>query len=87
MDLFLWILLVIVSLWASTLAFVWGLRSGQFSEPERARYLPLTEDLTPPPEKMPRARSPQVYALIAISLLGLIAFAAPIAIMLWRSGG
>ncbi len=85
MDFFGWILLVILSLWASSLAFVWGFRSGQFSDPDRARYLPLSEDLSPPPAEMPRARSAQAYAMIAISILGLIALAAPVAIMFLRS--
>ena len=87
MDLFGWILLVVVSLWASSLAFVWGLRSGQFSEPDRARYLPLPEDLPPPPAQMPRPRKAQRYALIAISALVLLGMMAPMALLLWRLRG
>ena len=43
-----WMVLVAVSLWISLMAFLWGLQSGQFSDQERARYLPL-RDLPPRP--------------------------------------
>jgi cbb3-type cytochrome oxidase maturation protein len=36
-----WMILLAVSLWVSLAAFWWGLQSGQFSDQDRARYLPL----------------------------------------------
>ncbi len=38
-----WIILVAFSLWFSLMAFFWGLQSGQFSDQERARFLPLRD--------------------------------------------
>ncbi len=87
MDLFGWSLLVILSLWASALAFWWGLRSGQFAEPERSRYLPLPEDLPAPPAEMPASRTGINRALIVIVILALACMAMPVALMLWRTRG
>ncbi len=38
---FLWVLLIVVSLWASLGGFLWAHRSGQFKDQDRARFLPL----------------------------------------------
>ncbi len=87
MDFFGWSLLVILSLWASALAFFWGLHSGQFAEPERSRYLPLPEDLPPPPAEMPPSRAWVNRALLAIALLALACMSMPLALLLWRARG
>lgn len=39
-----WILLVASTIWVCLLAFVWALQDGQFSDQNRARYLPLADD-------------------------------------------
>jgi cbb3-type cytochrome oxidase maturation protein len=39
-----WIFLVACTIWVCLLAFVWALQDGQFSDQNRARYLPLAED-------------------------------------------
>ena len=44
-----WLFLVVMSLIVSLAAFIWGLRAGQFSDQERARYLPLGKDLLSQP--------------------------------------
>ena len=44
-----WVLLIVVSLWVSLAGFFWALRHGQFSEQERARYLPLRDELSATP--------------------------------------
>jgi cbb3-type cytochrome oxidase maturation protein len=41
-----WIILVVFSLTASLAAFLWGLKSGQFADQDRARFLPLG-DISP----------------------------------------
>ncbi len=44
MDYYLpWLLLVLISLSTAIGAFFWGLRNGQFSDQQRARYLPLRD--------------------------------------------
>jgi len=73
-----WMILLVVSLWASILAFVWALRTGQFADQGRARYLPL-RDLEPlAPDREPSKITLEIYALTAvagIALLGLLAAA------------
>ena len=44
-----WLFLVGISLSVSLAAFIWALRAGQFSDQERARYLPLGKDLLSEP--------------------------------------
>jgi cbb3-type cytochrome oxidase maturation protein len=49
-----WIILVVISLWISLAAFIWGVLSGQFADQDRARYLPFMAERdnlqpTPPP--------------------------------------
>jgi cbb3-type cytochrome oxidase maturation protein len=62
-----WLGLVGVSLWVSLLAFVWAMKSGQFAEQERLRYLPLRDE----PTALQAGQPPQppfgVYVLLGIS--------------------
>ena len=71
-----WLYLVVVSLLVSLAAFIWGLRSGQFSDQDRARYLPLGEDLLTRPVLVAGRRKQKAHtaALLVIVALGLIAF-------------
>lgn len=77
-----WLFLVVISLGVSIAAFIWGLRSGQFSDQDRARYLPLSEDLLSKPiESAGRRRQRmQTGALIVIFLLGLMAVVTALAL-------
>lgn len=79
-----WLVLVSLSLGVSLVAFLWGLRSGQFSDPERARYLPLGRDLLSQPASVApaRRRRAQSVALLAIVFLGIAAFAAALGLSL-----
>ena len=61
-----WVLLVIISLAMSLAAFVWGLRAGQFADPERARYLAISERSLAPPVADPGRITREVYALVAL---------------------
>jgi cbb3-type cytochrome oxidase maturation protein len=82
-----WISLVIISLWLSVVAFIWALWSGQFSDQTRARYLPFCDDQSLPVIEKPQGRTAESYALIAIVVLGLLALAAPIIMILYRLRG
>ena len=76
-----WVVLIAATLLFSLLTFFWALRSGQFSDQERARFLPLRD--LPPAERAHVKRRPfELYmlsvcvlsvgaALIACILLGL----------------
>ena len=65
----IWIILVICSLGVSLAAFLWGLNSGQFSDQERARYLPLRDPLPPPPVQNPSGLSIEIFVFLFIGLL------------------
>ena len=71
-----WLYLVVVSLLVSLAAFIWGLRSGQFSDQDRARYLPLGEDLLSRPILVAGRRKQKAHAtaLLVIVAIGLIVF-------------
>ncbi len=72
----LWIILVAFSLWFTLMAFVWGLQSGQFSDQERARFLPLRDAGLPPAVKNPAGLPVEVYVLTAMGLMVLLGLAA-----------
>jgi cbb3-type cytochrome oxidase maturation protein len=84
MVFFGWMILVILSLWVSVVAFVWALRSGQFAEQGRARYLPLAGELPPPSAKNPGRFTVEIYALLFIGVLGLLVIITPIILSFYR---
>ena len=53
----------------SLVVFFWALNSGQFKDQQRARFLPLHNDLQTQTTKIPRFARIQTYALL--SLVGL----------------
>jgi cbb3-type cytochrome oxidase maturation protein len=68
-----WIVLIVVSLWVSLVAFLWALRTGQFSDQTRARYLPLSDESLPAVRKRRPGRTVEVYALALLLGMGLLA--------------
>ncbi len=83
-----WLYLVVVSLLVSLVAFIWGLRSGQFSDQERARYLPLSADLLSEPivTAGPRKRKAHSAAFLVIIALALVAFVTALILSIHHSG-
>jgi nitrogen fixation-related uncharacterized protein len=65
-----WILLMAASLVASLALFIWALRRGQFSEQDRARYLPLRHEFSLPRVKDPARLSLEVYVLLGTLAVG-----------------
>ncbi len=65
-----WLLLVTISLCAAFGGFFWGLRNGQFSDQQRARFLPL-RDITHAPG--PVQGNPAYPKMILVSLLAVTA--------------
>jgi cbb3-type cytochrome oxidase maturation protein len=65
----LWIILVAFSLWFTLMAFFWGLQSGQFSDQERARFLPLRDAGPTPAVKDPAKLPVEVYVMMAVGLM------------------
>jgi cbb3-type cytochrome oxidase maturation protein len=82
-----WMVLVAVSLWISLLAFLWGLQSGQFSDQERARYLPLRGVLSQSPVKNSAQRPLEVYVLLCIGMIVLLGLAGSIFLSVYRLRG
>ena len=72
----LWIILVAFSLWFTLMAFFWGLQSGQFSDQERARFLPLRDTQPQPVVKNPAKLTLEVYVMMSIGLMILLSLAA-----------
>jgi len=73
-----WLFLVVISVGVSLVAFIWGLKSGQFSDQERARYLPLGHDVLSPavaaaPARKRRIQTAVLLLLTAVCLSSFIA--------------
>ena len=81
-----WLFLVVISLIVSLAAFIWGLRAGQFSDQERARYLPLGKDLLSQPitTVSPEKRRAHSAALFLIAAIGFTAYAAALTLGLYH---
>ena len=69
----------------SLLVFYWAFRSGQFSDQQRARYLPLRGDADEPPVKATRLYRIEIYGLFILAVIGLGASAAVLAFALYFS--
>jgi cbb3-type cytochrome oxidase maturation protein len=82
-----WILLIVASLWVSLAAFFWALKHGQFSDQERARYLPLRSEISPPLIKHPSKPTCEVYALLGVLCMGGLALLVLLITVLSRTGG
>jgi len=82
-----WLGLVMLSLWISLAAFVWGLKSGQFTEQASVRYFPLRDQTSPTPSCDPGKLTVEVYVLAAIVICALLIMLAPLALTIWHSSG
>jgi len=82
-----WMLLVVISLTAGLAAFVWGLRSGQFANQDRARYLPLADGLPPPPAGSSSASGAEGYGLMVVLIIGFLVLMIPIVMILYGLRG
>jgi cbb3-type cytochrome oxidase maturation protein len=57
----------------SALVFLWALKSGQFREQQRARYLPLDPDMGGGPESVSKFHRVHPYLLFGLVFLILLA--------------
>jgi cbb3-type cytochrome oxidase maturation protein len=81
-----WILLIIASLWVSLAGFLWALKNGQFSEQDRARYLPLRDEIRGQEKGIsPPSRAP--YALLVVLVMGGLSITAVLFILINQPGG
>ena len=56
-----WLFLVAFSVWLGLLTFFWALQDGQFSDQERARYLPFAGEPDRPASDRPAWRGKERY--------------------------
>ncbi len=83
-----WLLLVIASVGVSVATFLWAAKRGQFSDQDRARYLPLRGEVLPLPVKDPAKISREVYFLLVLSgAVSFLLIAVLIGIWVYPKGG
>jgi nitrogen fixation-related uncharacterized protein len=82
-----WIVLTGTGVLASIGVFIWALRSGQFADQGRARYLPLSEtdplSAAAPSRRLPGA----MVVLLFVIGVGLVAMLSPVILTLLRMKG
>ncbi len=69
----------------SLVVFSWALKTGQFQDQQRARFLPLRDDMGTPPVKTSRAHRVEVYGLFVLAVAGLAASAGVLVYALYLS--
>ena len=62
---------ILVGLVIGLAAFGWALKSGQFRDQERARFLPLVKNDVSAPATVSRFGRLETYALLGLACLGL----------------
>jgi len=82
-----WIALTATGVLVSIAVFVWAVRSGQFSDQGRARFLPLSDEIPNPCVADPSRLSIEVYVLMGVFGMGVLAMASTIALILFRVRG
>ena len=74
-----------IGLTISLAVFYWAFRTGQFGDQQRARYLPLKDDVDAPPAKTTRLNRIEIYGLFILAMAGVGATAALLAFALYFS--
>lgn len=65
--------------------FFWAIRTGQFNDQQRARFLPLRDDSDQPPANVTRFNRIEIYGLFFLALAGLSATAAVLVFAIYFS--
>lgn len=66
--------------------FLWALKSGQFHEQQRARFLPLADDAESSPLPVSKMGRVEAYTLIGIAIAGIVMTAAVLLFCMIRLG-
>lgn len=74
-----------IGLIISLTVFFWALKTGQFTDQQRARFLPLRDDTDQSPIKATRFNRLEIYGLFFLAVAGLGATAAVLAYALYFS--
>ena len=79
-----WIVYATLGLLAAAVVFVWAVKSGQFADQDRARFIPLRDDPLIPHNPNASAFNPVVVGLAVVLFLGLCVIGAVVVIsILW----
>jgi cbb3-type cytochrome oxidase maturation protein len=84
---FPWIMLLVASLVVSLASFFWALHRGQFSDQQRARYLPLRGELGPSTAEHGVRPVREVCALLAILAMGVSILIALLVVVIMKGTG
>ncbi|NIO03378.1 MAG: cbb3-type cytochrome oxidase assembly protein CcoS [Proteobacteria bacterium] len=82
-----WISLTASGILVGILVFLWALKTEQFSDQGRARYLPLRDDFPMAQAQNPSKATGEVYALLFVIAIGLAAMATTVILTLMSLGG
>jgi cbb3-type cytochrome oxidase maturation protein len=77
-----WLGLVTISLGLSLVAFVWAVRTGQFGEQQRLRYLPLRDEAATLPLTASGKRPLEVWVLTGIGVVVVAIFVTAVVLAL-----
>ena len=84
MALLPWFSLMAAGLVASVLLLLWGHKSGQFADQERARYLPLVGEEVHGSNREQRRITREIYVLAILMAGAVVAFAAALGVAVLR---
>ena len=83
----LWAMLIVASLWVSLGGFLWAHRHGQFKDQERARFIPLRDEVEPPALTKGKGASHEVFVTIGILAIGISAILVVLVTVFLRAAG
>lgn len=76
---------IVIGATLSLLVFGWALKTGQFRDQQRARFLPLRDEPARGPVRTSRFSRLEIYGLFVLATAGLAASAALLAFALYFS--
>ena len=77
---------LVVGFTAALVVFFWALKTGQFKDQERARFLPLENEPKPHKKTISRFNRYEAYALLLLAFCGLLASGAVLVFSLFSGG-
>jgi cbb3-type cytochrome oxidase maturation protein len=69
---FFFIIFIFSGLFFGILVFLWALKSGQFKEQQRARYLAIEDEPEKPQNEVSRTAKLQSYILFGLFIFGIL---------------
>jgi hypothetical protein len=82
-----WFCLMGASLAAGVLLLIWGFRSGQFAEQDRARFLPLRDEAAQAALDRPGRLTVEVYVLLGLIAAAAIGLVGTLGLVVFRQHG